>query len=344
MVRTTEFVCSWTRLIRRNKSYPSRLRWKVLDDIVGQEDAVKYLRRFVAGSVDKPLLLIGDEGTGRRSSVNQVILEMVSANRGANSPEVIQVRNGTHPDVVTVSPIDDKEIGIEPIRGMLERSVVFPISAPHRFFVIDGVDRMTTPAANAILKRLEEPPALSRFFLLAESYDRVIPTIRSRCGRVNFRRLPESFVFQRISEFERDSNKALVYARLGEGSVGRALKYWSCNKLTLRDSVLTMLEASAKGDVSSAFAVIDEVSKDLNLALKFLIFLVHDVLVGGVDQSRVVNQDIEEELSSMRSRVKLSIWNTLWQGLRLVNDRNESSYVNLGFQLKSALASTFCGG
>jgi DNA polymerase-3 subunit delta' len=316
----------------------------VLDDIVGQENAVRYLRRFVAGSVDKPLLLIGDEGTGRRSSVNQVILEMVSAKRGANSPEAIQVKNGTHPDVSTVAPQEDKEIGIDPIREMLSLSVIYPISAPHRFFVIDGVDKMTIPAANAILKRLEEPPALSRFFLLAESYDRVIPTIRSRCGRVNFRRLPESFVLQRISEFESDPAKALVYARRGEGSVGRAIKYWSCNKLTLRDRALTMLESSAKGDVSSAFAVIDEVSKDLNLALKFLIFLVHDVLVGGVDQSRVVNQDIEEELSSMRSRVKPSVLNSLWEGLRTVNDRNESSYVNLGFQMKSALASAFCGG
>jgi DNA polymerase-3 subunit delta' len=315
----------------------------VLDDIVGQKEAVQYLRRFVSGSVDKPLLLVGDEGTGRRSSVMAVILEMVVAKRGVDSPEAIQVRNGMHPDVVTVVAPEGKEIGVDPIRDILDRSIMHPMSAPHRFFIVDGADQMTPAASNAILKKLEEPPALSRFFLLAESYDRVLPTIRSRCGRVNFRRLPESFVLQRISEFEPDSGKALVYTRLGEGSIGRAIKYWGSNRLTLRDRALAMLESSAKGDVSSAFSVIDEVSKELNLALKFLIFLVHDVLVGGVDQSRVVNQDIEEELSSMRSSVKLATWNTLWEGLRLVNDRNESSYVNLGFQLKSALASTFCG-
>jgi DNA polymerase-3 subunit delta' len=316
----------------------------VLSDIVGQEEAVKYLRRFVAGQVDKPLLLVGDEGTGRKSSVMEAILEMVIAKRGDNSPEAIQVRNRTHPDVVVISSLEDKEIGVEPVRDILDRSIMHPISAPHRFFIVDGADRMTPAASNAILKKLEEPPAQSRFFLLAESHDRVLPTIRSRCGRVNFRRLPESFVLQRISQFEKDPGKALVYTRLGEGSVGRAIKYWGSNRLTLRDRALTMLETSAKGDVSSAFSVIDEVNKDLNLALKFLIFLVHDVLVGGVDQSRVVNQDIEEELSSMRSSVKTTTWNTLWDGLRTVNDRNESSYINLGFQLKSTLAFTFCGG
>jgi DNA polymerase-3 subunit delta' len=316
----------------------------VLDDIVGQEEAVKYLRRFVDGYVNKPLLLVGDEGTGRRSSIMEVVLEMVVSKRGANSPEALQVRNGTHPDVVTIVAPEGKDIGVDPIREVLDRSIMHPISAPHRFFIIDGADRMTPAASNAILKKLEEPPALSKFFLLAESYDRVLPTIRSRCGRVNFRRLPESFVLQRISEFEKDSGKALVYTRLGEGSIGRAIKYWGSNRLTLRDRALTMLELSAKGDVSSVFSIIDEVSKDLDLALKFLIFLVHDVLVGGVDPSRVVNQDLEEELSSMRSHVNPESWNTLWEGLRVVNDRNESSYVNLGFQIKSTIASTFCGG
>jgi DNA polymerase III subunit delta' len=315
----------------------------VLDDIVGQKEAVQYLRRFVSGSIDKPLLLVGDEGTGRRSSVIEVILEMVVAKRGVDSPEAIQVKNGTHPDVVTVVAPEGKEIGIDPIRDILDRSIMHPMSAPHRFFIVDGADQMTPAASNAILKKLEDPPALSRFFLLAESYDRVLPTIRSRCGRVNFRRLPESFVLQRISEFEPDSGKALVYSRLGEGSIGRAIKYWGSNRLTLRDRALSMLESSAKGDVSSAFSIIDEVTKELNLALKFLTFLVHDVLVGGVDQSRVINRDIEEELSSMRFSVKIATWDTLWEGLRLVNDRNESSYVNLGFQLKSVLASTFCG-
>lgn len=315
----------------------------MLNDIVGQEEAVSYLRRFVNGSVDKPLLLIGDEGTGRRSSVMEVVLEMVVAKRGAASPEALQVRNGTHPDVVTVVAPEGKEIGVEPIRDILERSIMHPISAPHRFFIIDGADQMTPAASNAILKKLEEPPAKSRFFLLAESYDRVIPTIRSRCGRVNFRRLPESFVLQRISEFEKDPSKALVYTRLSEGSVGRAIKYWGSNRLTLRDRALSILESSTKGDVPSAFSVIDEVNKELNLVFKFLSFLVHDVLVGGVDQSRVVNQDIEEELSSMRSSVKASTWNTLWDGLHMVNDRNETSHINLGFQLKTALATTFCG-
>lgn len=315
----------------------------MLSDVVGQDKAVIYLRKFIEGSAQKPLLLVGDEGVGRKFSVMETIRELIVEKRGVSSPDILQLDNGYHPDVLVVSAVDDKEIGVEPIREMLLKTLSYPVSAPYRFFIIDGADRMTTASANAILKKLEEPPALSRFFLLAESFDRVIPTIRSRCGRINYNKLPESFIFERLSKFESDPGKALVYARLGEGSVGRATRYWGSNRLTVRDRVFNMLDSSVQGDVPSAFSAIDGLSKELNLALRFLTFLVHDVLVGDVDQSRVVNQDIEEDLSSMRSKAPLSTWIKLWGSIRTVVERNESAYINLGFQLKTALATTFCG-
>ena len=316
----------------------------MLSDVVGQDGAVIYLRKFVEGKVQNPLLLVGDEGTGRRFSVMETIREIVAAQRGVSSPDILQLDNGFHPDVMIVSTVEDKELGVEPIREMLLKSMSYPVTAPFRFFIVDGVDRMTTAAANAILKKLEEPPALSRFFMLAESFDRVIPTIRSRCGRINYNKLPESFIVQRISKFEKDPDKALVYSRLGEGSVGRATRYWGSNRLTVRDRVFNMLDSSVQGDVPSAFSIIDELSKELSLALRFLTFLVHDVLVGEVDSSRIVNRDIEEDLTLMRARAKTATWFGLWGNLRRVIERNESAYVNLGFQIKTALATTFCGG
>ncbi len=315
----------------------------MLSDVVGQNAAVIYLRKFVEGSADKPLLLVGDEGVGRKFSVMETIRELVLAKRGASSPDLLQLNNGFHPDVAMVSAPEDKEIGVDPIRELLLKTINYPVSAPYRFFIIDGVDRMTPAAANAILKKLEEPPALSRFFLLAESFDRVIPTIRSRCGRVNYNKLPESFIFEKLSRFENDPGKALVYSRLGEGSVGRAIRYWGSNRLTVRDRVFNVLDVSVQGDVPSAFSMIDELSKELSIALRFLTFLVHDVLVGEVDHSRVVNQDIEEDLTTMRAKAPQSIWIQLWWAIRTVIERNESTYINLGFQLKSALATTFCG-
>lgn len=316
----------------------------MLSDVRGQDQAVAYLRRVVDGHLVSPLLLVGEEGTGRKFSVMATIKEIVAAQRGKDSSEFTQVEHGAHPDVTVVTAPSDKEIGVDAMRDVVSQSLSYPTSAPCRFFIVDGADRLTIPAANAILKTLEEPPAISRFFLLAESYDRVLLTIRSRCGRVGFQKLNESFIFEQLSRFESDPDKALVYARMGEGSVGRAARYWSSNRILFRDSVLGLLLASSTGDFPSAFSSVDELAKELPLVLKFLCFLVHDVLVVRVDPQRAINQDVLDDITAMRNRAKDETWLQLWANLRTVWTRYESSYVNLAFQIKSALAASFCGG
>lgn len=315
----------------------------MLSDVIGQDEAVAYLRRVIDGKVVSPLLLIGDEGVGRRMSVMETIREVLVADRGEGSAEVVQLQRGIHPDVEVVTAPADKEIGVEPIRELLDRAQHYPSAAPNRFFVIDGADRLTSAAANALLKTLEEPPAASRFFLLAESNDRVLRTIRSRCGRVPYRRLPESFVLSKVSVMEADPDKALVYTRMGEGSVGRAVRYWGSNRLSLRDHVFNMLKLGLDGDLSSAFAVVDEVSNDLALALKLLRFLIHDLLILSVDSSRLINLDLREDLTAMRACASDDTWTRLSAEVRLVEERYESAYINLIFHAKAALSTALSG-
>lgn len=327
----------------KNHVLPGKL--PLLSDVVGQDEAISFLQRVVDGKVVSPLLLIGEEGVGRRFSVLETIREMISRDRGGpKTSEVIQFDKGIHPDFDLVTAPSDKEIGIEAIRDVIEKAQSYPSAGPHRFFVIDGADRLSTPAANALLKTLEEPPALSRFFLLAESNDRVLPTIRSRCGRVAFRHLPESFILSKVSVVEKDPNKALVYTRMGQGSVGRAVRYWGANRLATRDLVFNTLTSGANGDLSSALALIDEIGTELlPLALKLLRFLVHDILLLGVDPQRLVNVDLTAGLQALASRVTPALWQKLSVELAQVERRYESAYINLHFHVKSAIVAVFLG-
>ena len=50
-----------------------------------------------------------------------------------------------------------------------------------RVVIVDAADEMNPSAANALLKLLEEPPALATFLLVAHQPARLLPTIRSRC-------------------------------------------------------------------------------------------------------------------------------------------------------------------
>jgi DNA polymerase-3 subunit delta' len=184
-----------------------------------------------------------------------------------------------HVDFTTIAPEGDKDLGIDPIRDLIEGSNSYPMVGPIKIILVDGVDRLTTPAANALLKTLEEPPSKVRFFLLAENYARVIPTIQSRCGRVEFSRLPETFIQSKVQQFESDVMKARVYARMSEGSVGRALRYWGASRIVFRDRLISLLTAAANKDFTSVFASVSTLEKELNLALKILDQLVHDLLI-----------------------------------------------------------------
>jgi DNA polymerase III subunit delta' len=107
---------------------------------------------------------------------------------------------GDHPDLLLISPTNktDEEkdgstnalasIKIHQIRAIEGYLSTGPIYAPVKVVIIDDAGNMTTQAANALLKTLEEP-GIGRFILIHHTYQPVIPTIESRCQTIPFRRL-----------------------------------------------------------------------------------------------------------------------------------------------------------
>lgn len=92
------------------------------------------------------------------------------------------VSQKTHPNLRIISP--DKEghaIKIDAIRELTDFVQQTGLIARERFIVISPADALNLPAANALLKMLEEPPAYTYFFLLTENMARLLPTIKSRC-------------------------------------------------------------------------------------------------------------------------------------------------------------------
>jgi len=237
--------------------------------------------------------------------------------------------------------VDGKDIGVEAVREMLDAATVYPTQAKYRLFLLDGVDRLTVAAANALLKTLEEPPATTRFLLLAETPARVLPTIRSRCGVLNFRPLPDSFVLERLGKFETDSAKALVYARLSDGSLGRAVQYWGSGRLALRDKALSLLTLAQARDIAGVFLQVDSLEKELPLTLRFLDTLVHDALVVGVDPQRVINADKIEDVRALKEPPVG--WHALHSDVQNALAASQAAKIQLPFHTKALLLNAYMG-
>ena len=91
------------------------------------------------------------------------------------------VQAGNHPDFQQIAPIEGKDIGVDQIRAMNEQVAQHAQQNGNKVVYIEGVERLTEAAANAILKTLEEPRPQTYFLLQADIAAPLLATIYSRC-------------------------------------------------------------------------------------------------------------------------------------------------------------------
>ncbi len=139
-----------------------------------------------------------------------------------------------HPDfrVIDLLPEKAKSISIDQIRNMQTETHLPPYEGKHKVFVIDGAHLLSHEAANSILKILEEPPPNVLIMLLTTNESALLPTIASRCQRVELRPLPFGAVRDvLVRDHQIPQDKADLLARLSRGCLGWAI-------LALRDETL----------------------------------------------------------------------------------------------------------
>jgi DNA polymerase III subunit delta' len=120
-----------------------------------------------------------------------------------------------------------------------------------RAVIIDSADDLEAPAANALLKMLEEPPANCLFLLVSHTPGRLLPTIRSRCRKLDLAPLDDAAMTSVLEE-QLPSTSAAERARLiasAEGSPGRALAFAALDLAPLEEQALAILR---EGDPTNA--------------------------------------------------------------------------------------------
>jgi len=165
----------------------------ILGQIRGQSRVVELLRRAMAQDrVPHAYLFTGPPGAGKYTTA----LALAAAMNCESAPgegcgtcgPCERIAAGVHPDVQTLERQGPSQtIPIEVIRKQVIPALGLP---PHegraRLYLIEEATSLLDPAANALLKTLEEPPARTHFVLCTGSPGELLPTIRSRCQRIIF--------------------------------------------------------------------------------------------------------------------------------------------------------------
>ena len=168
-----------------------------LRSVRAQDGAVRaLLRAREHGRVASAYVFDGPSGVGKERTALAFATDVVAAG-DAHIAE--RIESGSHPDVRVFRPRDEgkRNIQVEVLRTeILPLAQFAPFEAASTFFIFPEAD-VSFPvfqpeAANALLKTLEEPRPNVHFILTSERPDSLLPTIRSRCQRVRFGRLPNA--------------------------------------------------------------------------------------------------------------------------------------------------------
>ncbi len=230
--------------------------------IAGHESAIDQFRRaWEARSLHHAWLLAGQRGVGKAHFAKAAALWLLARGSGpqfdlpgldtpADHPTAHLVTAESHPDMRWLKRVENAKTGnlnrnitVAQVRELGDFLSLTPALSPWRAVVIDSVDELEPSAANALLKMLEEPPPNTVFLLVSHSPGRLLPTIRSRCRRLEFRPLSDdamasvlSAQLPNLAERERD---ALI--SLAGGSPGRALAFESLDLAPLEEDARKIL-------------------------------------------------------------------------------------------------------
>ncbi len=286
----------------------------VFSDIYGQKDVISRLQHsLTSGFINHCYAFCGPEGIGKRTMARIFARAVLCT---ANDPaggcgSCLSCRSydaGTNPDFLVVSPADGN-IGVDSVRLLHESIIKKPVNSGKKVVLIENAGKMTMQAQNSMLKILEEPPSYCVMILTVSNYDALLPTVRSRLSRLDFRRNTDEEVIGFLAaNCEGTEAEHAFAASYSDGLIGAAAGIASSPRyMELREGALESLLRIYDGSLSkalSALSFFENNKNDIGYILDFIESFIRDMLLtaNGIDGMRLINSDKSGIITSVAAK------------------------------------------
>lgn len=201
----------------RHEVLSRKYRPQGFDEMVGQEHVARILSNAIAsGRVGHAYLFVGPRGCGKTTTA-RIFAKAINCatpldRRSEGRPcgtcaSCRDITAGADLDVVEIDAASNN--AVDDVRELRAQVGYQPVRSPFRIWIVDEVHMLSTPAFNAFLKTLEEPPAHVKFLFCTTEAHRLPATFRSRCQLVEFRPIATAAMLVRLQRLlEREGASA----------------------------------------------------------------------------------------------------------------------------------------
>jgi DNA polymerase-3 subunit gamma/tau len=206
-----------------------RYRPQGFAELIGQEHVASALTNAIeTNRVGHAYLFTGARGTGKTSAA-RILARALNCEQGPTpSPcgkcDACQATaTGDDTDVLEIDGASNR--GIDEIRQLRSNVTIRPSRSRFKIYIIDEVHMLTTPAFNALLKTLEEPPSHVKFIFCTTDPEKMPITVLSRCQRFDFAAIKTPAIVARLQEIaaceqvEVETDALRLIARRANGSM-----------------------------------------------------------------------------------------------------------------------------
>lgn len=314
------------------------------DNILGHEQIIEHLTNAIASDkVNHAYIFHGPEKSGKMMLAEAFAMALQCQEGQAHACQECrsckQAMDHNHPDIIYVSHEKPGTIGVDDIRKQLNNDIVIkPYSSRYKIYIVDEAEKMNVQAQNALLKTIEEPPAYAVILLLTTNADGFLPTILSRCIRLNLKAVDSAAIKAYLMKrYQVPDYQADVCAAFAQGNVGKAIQLASSDEFNeLKNSVLQLLKRLEDIDLYELSAAVKQISEyklSINDYFDLMMIWFRDILY--IKATGDVNGLIfKDEVYDIRKQAA----RTSYQGLEAILQALEKVKVRLNANVNFDLA------